>query len=48
MSRIGKKPIDVPEGVQVEISGQAVKVTGPKNALALFYQPFESFSGFES
>ncbi|MHC4608829.1 MAG: 50S ribosomal protein L6 [Planctomycetota bacterium] len=30
MSRIGNKPIDVPEGVTVDISGQIVKVSGPK------------------
>lgn len=35
MSRIGKKPIDIPEGVQVKISGQAVKVSGPKTAQPL-------------
>ena len=30
MSRIGKKPIEVPDGVQVEIKGQDVKVSGPR------------------
>lgn len=29
MSRIGKKPVEVPSGVKVEISGQAIKVSGP-------------------
>jgi large subunit ribosomal protein L6 len=29
MSRIGKKPISVPQGVKVEIKGRHVKVTGP-------------------
>jgi large subunit ribosomal protein L6 len=30
MSRIGKKPIELPKGVKVEINGCNVKVTGPK------------------
>jgi len=34
MSRIGKKPIDVPNGVQVTIEGQTVTVKGPKGQLA--------------
>ena len=33
MSRIGKKPILIPEKVKVEISGQDIKVTGPKGFL---------------
>jgi len=33
MSRIGKKPIDIPEGVQITIDGQLVKVKGPKGEL---------------
>ena len=33
MSRIGKKPIDIPNGVTVEINGNHVKVTGPKGTL---------------
>jgi large subunit ribosomal protein L6 len=34
MSRIGKKPIAVPSGVQVTIEGQTVTVKGPKGQLA--------------
>jgi large subunit ribosomal protein L6 len=34
MSRIGKLPITVANGVQVEIAGQDVKVKGPKGELA--------------
>lgn len=30
MSRIGKKPIEIPEGVQVKIEGQKVTISGPK------------------
>jgi len=33
MSRIGKKPIEIPQSVKVEISGQDLKVTGPKGEL---------------
>jgi large subunit ribosomal protein L6 len=34
MSRIGKKPIDVPSGVTAAVDGQNVKVKGPKGELA--------------
>jgi len=34
MSRIGRAPIPVPDGVTVEISGQHVRVRGPKGELA--------------
>lgn len=33
MSRIGKKPIAIPAGVQVEVKGQTIKVSGPKGTL---------------
>lgn len=33
MSRIGRLPIKVPNGVKIEISGQDVTVTGPKGTL---------------
>ena len=33
MSRIGRTPIPLPEGVSVEISGQKVTVAGPKGEL---------------
>lgn len=33
MSRIGKKPVPVPKGVDVRVDGQAVKVKGPKGEL---------------
>jgi large subunit ribosomal protein L6 len=35
MSRIGKKPIEVPEGVTVEVNGQDVKAKGAKGELSL-------------
>ena len=34
MSRIGKKPIDLPKGVEVKINGQEVTVKGPKGQLS--------------
>jgi large subunit ribosomal protein L6 len=34
MSRIGKKPIDLPDGVSVEVSPGRVSVKGPKGELA--------------
>ncbi|WP_298299465.1 50S ribosomal protein L6 [uncultured Litoreibacter sp.] len=30
MSRIGKKPVDLPSGVEASVSGQTVSVKGPK------------------
>ena len=33
MSRIGKKPIVVPEGVEVSLDGQKITVKGPKGTL---------------
>ncbi|MDQ1461409.1 MAG: large subunit ribosomal protein, partial [Actinomycetota bacterium] len=35
MSRIGKKPITVPSGVDVTIDGQRVAVKGPRGELKL-------------
>lgn len=34
MSRIGKKPIPIPDGVKVVLDGKAVKVEGPQGKLA--------------
>ena len=34
MSRIGKKPIDVPQGVEVTINGSDISVKGPKGTLS--------------
>lgn len=30
MSRIGKKPVELPSGVKAELSGRTIKLTGPK------------------
>ena len=34
MSRIGKKPVPIPSGVKVAITGQRVEVQGPKGVLS--------------
>ncbi len=34
MSRIGKKPISIPSGVKVALSGQTINVEGPKGKLS--------------
>lgn len=34
MSRIGKMPISIPQGITVDISGNTVKVKGPKGELS--------------
>ncbi|MFL6008520.1 MAG: 50S ribosomal protein L6 [Rubrobacteraceae bacterium] len=35
MSRIGKAPVELPGGVNAEISGRSVKVTGPRGELTV-------------
>jgi len=39
MSRIGKKPIRIPEGVEVRIDGNEVLVKGPKGELKWSFHP---------
>lgn len=39
MSRIGRKPIVIPQGVQIEINGNTVKVSGPKGNLTQVVHP---------
>jgi len=39
MSRIGKKPIEIPKEVQVKIEGQKVIVSGPKGTLEREFRP---------
>jgi large subunit ribosomal protein L6 len=36
MSRIGKKPIEIPQGVTIEVGDKEVKVSGPKGELKQF------------
>lgn len=39
MSRIGKKPIVIPQGVKLELKGQHVKVSGPLGQLEMDCHP---------
>jgi large subunit ribosomal protein L6 len=39
MSRIGKQPIPVPDGVTVTVSGRTVAVEGPKGKLQVAHRP---------
>jgi len=39
MSRIGKKPIVIPDGVKVELKGHCIKVSGSLGQLQMDYHP---------
>lgn len=39
MSRIGRKPVKISQGVTVTVNGSDVVVTGPKGALKIFKRP---------
>jgi large subunit ribosomal protein L6 len=39
VSRIGRLPVTVPAGVQVQISGQEVHVKGPKGEMKRLFSP---------
>jgi len=39
MSRIGKKPVAIPSGVEVTVNGRTVKVKGPNGELTLVHHP---------
>ena len=39
MSRVGKLPVAIPQGVTVEVKGSIVSVKGPKGTLTQDYQP---------
>ena len=39
MSRVAKKPISLPKGVEVNITAESVSVKGPKGALSLASLP---------
>jgi large subunit ribosomal protein L6 len=39
MSRIGKKPVDVPAGVTVAVAGRAVTIKGPQGTLSYEHRP---------
>ena len=39
MSRIGKRPVEIPSGVEIKINGQLVEVKGPKGKLSRELHP---------
>ncbi|HUI29112.1 MAG TPA: 50S ribosomal protein L6 [Candidatus Acidoferrales bacterium] len=39
MSRIGKKPVPIPKGVTVQVTGNEVKVKGPKGEMSTVLHP---------
>ena len=39
MSRIGKKPVPVPEGVKVQLADRTITVEGPKGKLQWEFRP---------
>lgn len=39
MSRVGKLPIEIPQGVEVELKGNFVRVKGPKGELSHTFPP---------
>ena len=39
MSKIGKKPVQIPEGVETEIQGQEIVAKGPKGELSMRVYP---------
>lgn len=43
MSRVGKRPVVIPNGVKVNILGQEVEITGAKGALKKTFHPDISF-----
>lgn len=44
MSRLGKKPIPIPENTEVTVEEDFVNVKGPKGELKLAYKPFVNIS----
>ncbi len=39
MSRLGKKPVSIPSGVKINVSGKTISVEGPKGKLSYTAQP---------
>ena len=44
MSRVGRLPIDLPKGVDVEIKGTHIRVKGPKGELSHMFPPVVSIT----
>ncbi|MBX3049586.1 MAG: 50S ribosomal protein L6 [Anaerolineales bacterium] len=43
MSRVGRMPIEIPSGVDVEITGSSIRVKGPKGELSHTFPPAITF-----
>ena len=39
MSRIAKQPVEIPNGVEINVSGQVVSFKGPKGEITLDVNP---------
>ncbi|MEK7575283.1 MAG: 50S ribosomal protein L6 [Patescibacteria group bacterium] len=48
MSRLGKKPIAIPTGVTVTVSGSTVSVKGPQGSIAREFKPVIAFAVVEN
>ena len=48
MSRIGKKPVSIPDGAKVSVSGRTIEVEGPKGKLTFEHRPEVSVEVDES
>ena len=48
MSRIGSKPIPIPDGIKVDIQGSRIAVSGPKGNLEREVRPEVSFKAVSS
>ena len=44
MSRIGKKPVPIPAGVEVKVGGDAVQIKGPKGTLSTPVHPSVTYA----
>ncbi len=44
MSRIGKKPVPIPAGVEVKVGAEAVQIKGPKGTLSTPVHPAVSYT----
>ena len=41
VSRIGRMPVEIPNGVQVDVKGSFVSVSGPKGKLERTFSPYD-------